>query len=116
VPGPDTAPDPDETALLALQYLVRATHSRPELCGVLAEQPKVMHNLLRLFARWYREHFSGNVKPTESNNVDEEQSDLLTRASLCLGLVTQLVKEGDAAKVTLRETSTPRVSPNPKPS
>jgi hypothetical protein len=107
--------DLDETAQLALQYLVRATHNRPELCELLVEQPMVMHNLLRLFARWYQEHFSGSAKQAESLSVDEEQSDRLTRASLCLGLVTQLVKEGDAAKVTLRDTSKSSAFPGPKP-
>jgi len=97
--------DFDEIAQLALQYLVRTTHNSPELCEISVEQPKLMHNLLRLFVRWYREHFSGAVKFTESVNADEDQSDLLTRASLCLGLVTQLVKQGDTAKRTLRETS-----------
>ncbi|KIM29085.1 hypothetical protein M408DRAFT_127931 [Serendipita vermifera MAFF 305830] len=95
----------DESIQLALQFLVRSTHDNADLSEVVAEQPTLIHNLLRLFARWYRAHFSASqLEDAKTTQPEEDEPDLLTRASLSLALVTQLVKQGDTAKAVLQQT------------
>lgn len=98
---------------IALRYLITVTHERESLCDVLASSPNFIHNLLRLFTRWYRLYFeeSGSrskpiSKEQEDGNEESDRSEVLERVSLSLGLLTQLVKHSEVAKSTIKSTST----------
>ncbi|CAG8518065.1 2572_t:CDS:2, partial [Acaulospora colombiana] len=113
-------PNLDESMELALRLLITITSDDVEMSESLSSEPNMIHNLLRLFVRWYKKKFhtteshskskKGKKKRESDIEVDpetEEVPNLLERVSMSLGLVTQLAKQVDSAKQHILETYLP---------
>ncbi|PVG02257.1 hypothetical protein CPB86DRAFT_780672, partial [Serendipita vermifera] len=109
--------DLDESMELALRLLITITSDDVEMSESLSSEPNIIHNLLRLFVRWYKKKFhstDGNPKSKkgkkkresdiEADPEIEEVPNLLERVSMSLGLVTQLAKQVDSAKQHILDT------------
>lgn len=85
-----------------LRRLITATHDRKELCKAIAEEENVFYTLLRLFIYWNRAYFNNLRQNATKDAEDHDRSGLLQRASLVLGLLTQILRQHHEAKGLLR--------------
>lgn len=104
-------PGIDETFIITLRYLVTISHDESSVCETLVTTSDFLYNLLRVFVFWHWKYFDDLSTHTNlvAKNEDESESiqpaEVLEKVSLSLGLMSQLIKNNDAAKETLRGIS-----------